>query len=128
MRINNTLKKLRTTKNLSQNDMSKILDVSLSSYQKYERDKNSVTPSLDVLVRIADFYNVSVDYLLGRNAEINIDPIEILAVTANFTELEKNFLSLYVSFNREERIQFLNKLSQNLKSVIAKTETELNNN
>ena len=57
MKINDTLKKLRTAKNLSQSDMSKILEVSLSSYQKYERDKNSVTPSLDVLIKIADFYN-----------------------------------------------------------------------
>lgn len=128
MKINDTLKKLRIAKNLSQSDMSKILEVSLSSYQKYERDKNSVTPSLDVLIKIADFYNVSVDYLLGRNTEVEIDPIEILAFTANFTELEKNFLSLYVSFNREERIQFLNKLSKNLKSVISKTEAELKNN
>ena len=70
MKINDTLKKLRTAKNLSQSDMSKILEVSLSSYQKYERDKNSVTPSLDVLIKIADFYNVSVDYLLGRNTEV----------------------------------------------------------
>ena len=41
--INERLKQLRTARGLSQNEMADILEVSLSSYQKYEREKNSVT-------------------------------------------------------------------------------------
>lgn len=68
MKINHNLKQLRASKKLSQLDMANILNVSLSSYQKYERDKNPVKPSLDVLERIADFYEVSIDSLLGRKS------------------------------------------------------------
>ena len=71
MKINEKLKQLRTNKKLSQNELAKILNVSLSSYQKYEREKNSVTPSLDVLNRISDYYNVTIDYLLGKETSEN---------------------------------------------------------
>lgn len=66
LKTNEVLKTLRQTKKLTQSETAKALDVSLSSYQKYEREKGSVMPSLEVLVRMADFYGVSTDYLLGR--------------------------------------------------------------
>lgn len=74
MAINERLKKLRTARGLSQSETADKLGVGLSSYQKYERDKGSVTPSLEVLVRIADYYDVSVDYLLGRAKVVFEEP------------------------------------------------------
>ena len=114
MRINDTLKKLRNAKNLSQNDMAEILDVSLSSYQKYERDKNSITPSLDVLTRIADFYNVSLDYLLGRETG-EPETIDKLVGEFNMSALEKEILDNYLSLPkdmREDMMEFLQKSVQ----------------
>lgn len=116
MKINETLKKLRTTKNLSQNEMAEILDVSLSSYQKYERDKNCITPSLEVLMRIADFYNVSLDYLLGRETG-EPETIDKLSHEFNMTALEKEILDNYLSLPKDMRgnlMEFLQKSVQNI--------------
>lgn len=66
MKTNEILKSLRQKEGITQAEAAEKLGVSLSSYQKYERDKGSVMPSLDVLVKIADMYRVTTDYLLGR--------------------------------------------------------------
>lgn len=68
------LKKLRKEKKITQEELSKIIGVERSSIGKYE--SSGVIPSVDVLNKIADYFNVSVDYLLGRsNTPANpIDP------------------------------------------------------
>ena len=44
MTINNRLKELRSAVGLNQSEMAEKLGVSVSSYQKYEREKNSIMP------------------------------------------------------------------------------------
>ena len=58
------LLELRKIKGLSQAELSKKLDVSVSVICYWETDRSEPTaPNLD---KIADFFGVSVDYLLGR--------------------------------------------------------------
>ena len=75
MTINNRLKELRSAVGLNQSEMAEKLGVSVSSYQKYEREKNSIMPSIEVLIKIAEFFGVSVDYLLGRENQPESDNI-----------------------------------------------------
>mgnify|MGYP004681417465 CR=1 FL=1 len=60
------LKELRNKKNLTQLQMAQILETSKSNISKYEA--GSVEPSLDTLVKISHFFDVSVDYLLGNDS------------------------------------------------------------
>lgn len=117
MKINETLKKLRNSKKLSQSDMADILEVSLSSYQKYERDKNCITPSLDVLMRIADFYNVSIDYLLGRETG-EPETIDKLAGEFNMSALEKEILDNYLSLPKDMRGDLMEFLQKSVQKVM----------
>ena len=58
------LKMLRESNNLTQIELGKILgvgNVTLSQYEKGDRN-----PDYDTLLRIADYFNVSTDYLLGK--------------------------------------------------------------
>ena len=89
MYINNKLKQLRKQKGISQEEAAHLLDVSLSSYQKYEREKNSVTPSLEVLIKLATLYNVTTDYLLGLEPQPN--PLAMLNISVN----DKKFIEIY---------------------------------
>ena len=106
MKINENLKKLRVLKSLTQSDMAEILGISLSSYQKYERDKNCVTPSLDVLLRIADFYHVTTDYLLGR--EPATDPFDMLQLP----EDQKSVMERFASFPDDVRAIILDAIKE----------------
>lgn len=58
------LKELRKAKGLTQLELSKALDVSPSLVGMYEQGRREA--SKEILQRIADFFNVSTDYLLGR--------------------------------------------------------------
>lgn len=61
-------KKLRQEKNLTQEKLAEKFFLNKSSISRYEQDKQ--LPEIDLLEKIADFFDVSVDYLLGR-VEIN---------------------------------------------------------
>lgn len=66
------IRDLREDKYLTQTEMSKILFCSQRVYSNYERGEIDI-PTV-TLIRIADFHNVSVDYLLNRtdNPDLNL--------------------------------------------------------
>lgn len=63
------LKSLRTGKCLSQADFAKQIKLSKSSVNMYERGERE--PGLETLERIADYFNVDMDYLLGKSEVVN---------------------------------------------------------
>lgn len=65
--IGERLFKLRKEKKLSLEEMGKILDLTGSAYHKYE--KGASTPSYSILIKIADYFHVSLDYLAGRKSD-----------------------------------------------------------
>lgn len=56
------LKEIREDKDLSQKDIAKVLNVSQVAYSYYEIGKRQIP--IDLLKKLAKFYNVSIDYLL----------------------------------------------------------------
>ena len=63
--LNENIKKLRIAKNLNQVEFAKVLCVTKQCVSNWEND--NVIPSVDMLCKIADFFGVSTDYLLGRS-------------------------------------------------------------
>ncbi|MBQ7235740.1 MAG: helix-turn-helix transcriptional regulator [Clostridia bacterium] len=64
MKIGENLKNLRIQRNLSQEDVAKMLNISRQAYCRYENDQREI--SLDTLCKLADFYEETTDYILGR--------------------------------------------------------------
>lgn len=60
-----SLRRFREKFNLNQRVVAKRIGIPYQSYQTYEYGKS--VPSAEVIVKIADAYNVSTDYLLGRS-------------------------------------------------------------
>ena len=60
------LRDLREDHDLSQREIAKYLEMSQTGYSKYETGENDIPTA--VLQKLADFYGVSIDYLLGRTA------------------------------------------------------------
>lgn len=58
------LKELRQEHNKTQKEVADFLNVKQNTYSQYENEKRQVP--VDILMRLADYYDVSVDYLLGR--------------------------------------------------------------
>lgn len=62
--IYENIRNLREDRDLKQKDLATMLNVSQNTYSQYETGTIELTAS--TLIKLADFYDVSVDYLLGR--------------------------------------------------------------
>ncbi len=58
----NRLKEIREDKDLLQKDLAKLLNVSQQQYSRLETEENQL--SYDGLIKLALFYNTSIDYIL----------------------------------------------------------------
>ena len=59
------LKELRKNCNLTQSELASKLNIPLMTYNNYENNKSK--PSIETLIKIANFHNVSIDYIVERN-------------------------------------------------------------
>lgn len=61
------IRNLREDHDMNQTQIAKILGMSQTGYSKYETGENDIPT--DILIKLADFYNTSIDYLLGQTNE-----------------------------------------------------------
>lgn len=99
------LKQLRTEKGLTQNELAKILDVSKSNISKYEA--GSVEPNISILMRISEYFEKSVDYLLGKSD----------ASTVHSAEHKKKDNYFFFFFNEENPLR--NVFSKRIRTSIS---------
>jgi transcriptional regulator with XRE-family HTH domain len=102
------LRTLREEKNLSQEELAEVFGLGKVAISGYERGKR--TPSFDILVGLADYFQVSTDFLLGRTDDRtppeNMDKVrentrKLNAILAGMDpqEQEKFFSFLEVAVN-----------------------------
>lgn len=92
------LKKFREKKGVLQSDVAKALGINNSTYAYYERGEHS--PGPDMLCKLADFFGVTIDELLGRSSSdifdnARIEQPEILQLYERMTPEEQNNLVNY---------------------------------
>ena len=93
--FSNILRQLRSEKNISTYKLADILHVSRSSISNYETGIR--TPSYELLVEIANFFNVSIDYLLGRTSDRRtadqiLEEYCVIADVRNLDKYQKDFI------------------------------------
>ncbi len=62
--IYSRLRDLREDRDMNQTQVAKMLGMSQTGYSKYETGENDVPTT--ILIKLAKFYNTSIDYLLGQ--------------------------------------------------------------
>lgn len=72
----NRLKELREDRDLLQQDISKLLNVSQVAYSYYELEKRQIP--IDLLKKLANYYNTSIDYILYLTDEKTPYPKSII--------------------------------------------------
>lgn len=63
------IRDLREDKDLNQTQIAKIIGMSQTGYSKYETGENDLPTS--ILIKLADYYDVSIDYILERTNNPN---------------------------------------------------------
>ena len=94
----NRLKQLRIKKNIKQQDLAKALNITKQSVSNWENGKR--LPNIEILILLADFYNCSLDYLVGR--ELKEDNLKTI----------NNLISELGSSSYDEVISILNILKK----------------
>lgn len=74
------IKNLRMSKCLNQVEMAKILGVTKQSVSNWENE--NIMPSVDMLIKLSQFFNVSTDYLLGltENHALNTEGLSEIQI------------------------------------------------
>ncbi len=104
MMLGKRLKELREHRKLTQADVAKALGIDRTTYGKYETGDSS--PHYEKLIQLADFFGVSVDYLIGKT-DIPT-PIETIAAHhegEEWTEEELEEIEAFKEFVRMRRQQ-----------------------
>lgn len=97
--IGNRIKKLRTQKRLSLQEVADAISGSKGNLSNYENDK--IKPSSEVLISLSNYFNVSIDYiLLGKEEGFNIKTMEL-----PITPQEKYILDLYRQLSERNKIK-----------------------
>ena len=83
------MKDLRLQFGKSQSEIAKVADVSQSNYSKYELGK--LVPDMNVLIKLANYYQVSLDYLCERpfNNNLGYIPEDKRELVKQIIELDK---------------------------------------
>lgn len=105
MQLKDVLKALRTKDGLKQSDVAEKLGLKVNTYQSYERGQSE--PSCATLNKLADFYGVTTDYLLGREplpnpfADLNLCDEDEAAVIEKFMSLPDSFRACALELLKE---------------------------
>lgn len=116
----NRLKQLRKNNNKTQEDISKILGISRGAYSHIENGRNE--PDMETIVKLADIFEVSTDYLLGKS---NNGLVDIIAahIDSNATEEDIKEILAYIE---EKRKEHANENEINITEIASKEDKEVN--
>lgn len=125
METKDILKSLRKSNGYStMQEFCAVADISFSTYQNYESGKR--VPTAEMLVKLADFYGVTTDYLLGRpDAKPPEDPIKLAAQEFHLDSAQRGILAAYLYMDPDDRKQFIAYIKQIVDGVDKEDKSEL---
>lgn len=97
------LKELRSDKKCTQQEISNKTEISRSVISEYESGKSE--PTASVLVKLANFFDVSTDYLLGRTDELGGTVLPSPA--PELPQDEQQLLALFRKMTHSQKIRFI---------------------
>ena len=103
----NVFRQLRNRDNLSQQELGDKLGIAKSTISMYENGNRE--PDLETLEKIADFFNVDMDYLIGRNITPNAYQSE---VTISFNDVEGLVARNGKKMSTEQKMRLIKLLSE----------------
>lgn len=107
MSMGERLRELRLKRNLSQEDVARHIGITRSAYSHYEI--NNRQPVYDTMIKLASFFHVSLDYIIGGNAP---NQTHESSEAANDS---KEILKLINDMSREQRKQSIGLLHSMIK-------------
>lgn len=100
------LKELRTAAGKGQLEVAQAIGVARNTYSQYEIGARN--PDIVALTKLANYFDVSVDYLIGNDSDQQKKPTEVVTLDEPFTDpVKKEALSVFSSLSPEDQQFFL---------------------
>lgn len=99
--LGNTLKKLRESRGLTQQNIATRLGIARGTYASYEINRRS--PDLITLKRIAAFYNVSTDFLLNNHTQLSADKQQLLLAIEKLDDTMVKEVESYINYLESQK-------------------------
>lgn len=125
MTLGQRIKKLRIAKKLSQEELGKILHVLKVSISGYKNDTRE--PSNDSIKKLASYFNVTTDYLLGNTRALDRAPTADVLELKSFLNCNVNVAFGGVTLNNEQKQRIDKILTQVFWDELQKTKAVLMN-
>ena len=125
--MKNNIKAIRETKNLTQKDCADLLGITIRAWQTYEQGVSE--PKQELLFKIADMFDVSLDYLLGREpapdpfGELNLSEDDEKAVLSKYMSLPENVRAIMLDVLRQLGTAAKDRENDSAGSDVSVTET-----
>lgn len=87
------LKNLRIKKNLSMRRVALDLNMAYTTYVSYE--KNEREPNSEALIAIADYFDCSIDFLIGRSSQVKMSTLDEQNISLLLSSHEKKVITAY---------------------------------
>ena len=104
------IKELREEKKLSQTALAESVGTSQRNIGRWENGENE--PTYSQLVKLADYFGVTIDYLVGREDDFGVVKIENLSQISND---EKDLIRVYKSLSQEDKQKVLSMVKELIK-------------
>ena len=110
MEMKERLAHFREEKGFNKKEVADGANIPYTTYIKYEYGEREI--GISALQKLADFYGVTTDYLLGRPEPGKQDPIDIVAKNYGLTSAQKGILAAYLYMDEKDRDNLLNIVKQ----------------
>lgn len=94
------LRQLRKENNLTQREVASKIALLETTYQSYEAGRTE--PPIEIIIKLADIFECSVDYLLGRASEL-----DVVNIQTDLTEQQKELLQNFDKLNVEGKARLM---------------------
>jgi transcriptional regulator with XRE-family HTH domain len=94
------IRELRLTKGVEQKDVANSINIGKGSISNWEIGRTE--PSIDNLIKLADYFDCSIDYLTGRENDVGVIESNI-----KLTPYQNTLLEVVASLQREDQFQVL---------------------
>ena len=110
MFFDSNLRKLYTDRNLTQSELGKILGVSRQTISGYVRGDRQ--PDFDVLVQIANYFNISIDDLLQKDLQLENDKVATLVAETSHYIINNKYTANQIHITNSSHEQMLQEVQE----------------